>query len=70
MGLLIDYKKCAGDQEVYASENPMDIFFMKDLNTIYGVMNKETIEIINFLSESNYKIRFSFGIKYDAGTTI
>lgn len=45
---------------------PMYIFYMKNLDAIYDVMNEETIEIINILSENSHKKKFSFGIKYDA----
>lgn len=49
---------------------PMYIFYMKNIRTIYDVINKQTIEILNIISEKVDKETFSYGIKYDADANI
>ena len=49
---------------------PMYIFYMKNLRTIFDVINKQTFEILNILSEKGDIETFSYGIKYDADSNI
>jgi hypothetical protein len=49
---------------------PMYKFYMKNLRTIFDVINKQTFEILNILSEKGDVETFSYGIKYDVDSNI
>lgn len=49
---------------------PMYIFYMKDLKTIYDVLNEQTFEIINIISNQDNGEKFFYGNKYDSDGNI